>query len=185
MTTAQAGHSRPARASYSVCGADRPGRHWLWQAVAGLLAAVVVLPVTLGAQPANTPANLTSIVAALDAALFDAYNACDMQALDRMVADDLEFFHDADGLSVGKRVFLDSTRRNICGKVRRDLVPGSLEVYPLGQYGALEVGVHRFHHPGAAADDAGEGRFVIVWRRTDTGWVMTRTISFAHHPLSQ
>jgi ketosteroid isomerase-like protein len=134
------------------------------------------------ALPAGDP--LATTVAGLDATLFAAYNACDLTALENLVADDLEFFHDADGLAVGKQPFLDSTRKNICGKVRRDLVPGSLDVYRLGSYGALEVGVHRFHHPGAADDDAGEGKFVIVWRNNGGRWTMARTISYAHHAVS-
>ena len=143
----------------------------------------VALPRVVSAQQATTSESLTQVVAGLDAALFGAYNACDMAALDRLVADDLEFFHDNDGLSVGKQVFLDSTRKNICGKVQRELVSGTLEVYPLGTYGALEVGVHRFHHPGAANDDPGEGKFAIIWQRRSTGWVMTRTISYAHRSV--
>ena len=105
-------------------------------------------------------------------------------ALGSLVAEDLEFFHDNDGLSVGKQAFLDSTRQNICGKVRRDLVPGTLEVYRLGDYGALEIGVHRFHHPGRDdTEPVGEGKFVIIWQRSDGAWKMTRTISYAHSAL--
>jgi len=43
-------------------------------------------------------------------------------------------------------------------KVTRELIPGSLEVYPLHGYGAVEIGVHRFHHPGDS--DVGEAKFV-------------------------
>jgi len=66
--------------------------------------------------------------------------------------------------------------------VRRELVVGTLEVYPLANYGALETGVHRFNHPGADAEGIGEGKFVIVWHRTSNGWTMTRAISDAHRP---
>lgn len=127
---------------------------------------------------------LVRTVAGLDTALFDAFNACDLKTLGTFVADDLEFFHDNDGLSVGKQAFLDSTRKNICGKMRRDLVPGTLEVYRLGDYGALEIGVHRFHHPGRDdAEPVGEAKFVIIWQRMDGTWKMARTISYAHGAL--
>lgn len=129
---------------------------------------------------------LVRTVAGLDTVFFDAFNACDLQALGGLVAEDLEFFHDNDGLSVGKQAFLDSTRKNICGKMRRDLVPGSLEVYRLGDYGALEMGVHRFHHPGRDdTEPVGEGKFVIIWQRSNGAWKMTRTISYAHGALSK
>jgi len=42
----------------------------------------------------------------------------------------------------------DRAKKNICGKVTRELLPGTMLVYPLKGYGAVERGVHRFHHPG-------------------------------------
>lgn len=133
------------------------------------------------AQESHAPDALVRTVSDLDTELFRAFNACDVNTLSTLVADDLEFFHDKDGLSVGRQAFLDSTQKNICGKVQRDLVPNTLEVYPLGDYGALEIGVHRFRHPGHDdTESLGEARFVIVWRRNGSGWTMTRTISYAH-----
>ena len=84
----------------------------------------------------------------LDTKLFDANNHCDLTTLGAMVSDDLEFYHDQTGLSVGKGPFLAAIKQNICGKVQRALLPDTLEVYPLKGYGAVEIGIHRFHHPG-------------------------------------
>ena len=33
------------------------------------------------------------------------------------MTDDLEFYHDLTGLAVGKQVFVDAVKNNICGKV--------------------------------------------------------------------
>jgi len=55
-----------------------------------------------------------------------------------MVSDDLELYHDKTGLSVGKAPFIAAIKQNICGKLERRLVAGSLEVYPLKDYGAAE-----------------------------------------------
>jgi ketosteroid isomerase-like protein len=140
----------------------------------------------LTCTPRNHPHGdaLVRTIAGLDNALFDAFNACDLQALGSLVAEDLEFFHDNDGLSVGKQAFLHSTQKNICGKVRRDLIPGTIEVYQLGDYGALEIGVHRFYHPGRDdREPVGEAKFVIIWQRNNSSWKMTRTISYAHGAL--
>ena len=60
---------------------------------------------------------------------------------------DLEFYHDKSGLSIGRQAMVEGVKNNICGKVTRELVPGTLEVYPIANYGAVEIGVHRFHHP--------------------------------------
>jgi hypothetical protein len=76
----------------------------------------------------------------------EAYN-CDLPMLGAMVSDDLEFYHDQTEPSAGKVPFIAPIRQNVCGKVARTIVPGSM-VYPLKGYGAVQIGVHRFHHPG-------------------------------------
>jgi hypothetical protein len=132
-----------------------------------------------GAKDAAAPDALFQTVSALDTKLFDAYNSCDLKTLGEMVSDDLEFYHDKTGLSVGKQVFLDAIKNNICGKVYRTLVAGTLEVYPLKGYGAVEIGVHRFTHPGID-DDLGEAKFITIWQNKDGVWKVTRVISYDH-----
>jgi len=121
---------------------------------------------------------LTRAITALDKQLFDAYNTCNIEKLGTFVTDDLEFYHDKTGLAVGKQPFLDAIRKNICGKVTRELVQGSLEVYPLHGYGAVEIGLHRFRHPGDS--DVGEAKFVQLWQYKDGAWKISRVISYDH-----
>jgi hypothetical protein len=121
---------------------------------------------------------LTVAITALDKQLFDAYNTCNLEKLGTLVTDDLEFYHDKTGLAVGKQPFLKAIKENICGKVTRELVAGSLEVYPLHGYGAVEIGVHRFHHPGDS--DVGEAKFVQLWQYKDGAWKISRVISYDH-----
>ena len=124
---------------------------------------------------------LTKAITELDKQLFDAYNTCNLDKLGTMVADDLEFYHDKTGLAVGKQVFLDAIKNNICGKVTRKLVPGTLEVYPLHGYGAVEIGEHRFYHPGTQDHDVvGEAKFVTLWQYKDGTWKVSRAISYDH-----
>jgi hypothetical protein len=136
-----------------------------------------------GDDPTDATKPLYKTIAALDAALFDAYNHCELDKMGALVADDLEFYHDQTGLSRGRQSLLDAVKTNICGKVRRDLVAGSLEVYPLKNYGAVEIGVHRFHNPNIAGDVGGEAKFVQLWQETANGWKLTRVISFNHYSL--
>ena len=146
-----------------------------------------VVPCCLLAQapvPAAEQAELTRTVAALDTKLFDAYNHCDLKTLGAMVSDDLEFYHDQTGLMVGKAPFLEAIQNNICGKVERTLVPGSMEVYRLKGYGAVEIGVHRFHKAGDAGDIGGEAKFITVWHNKDGVWKVTRVISYDHESLT-
>ena len=138
------------------------------------------------AHAQSIPASDTLLhqIQALDTELFNAYNHCDLTTLSSMVADDLEFYHDKTGLAIGPQVFIDAIKNNICGKVSRELVPGTLEVYPIAHYGAVEIGVHRFHHPGQP-DNIGEAKFVHLWRNQDGKWQVTRVISYDHQPLTK
>ncbi|HEU4548113.1 MAG TPA: nuclear transport factor 2 family protein [Rhizomicrobium sp.] len=138
------------------------------------------------AQPAvdSRGGTLFDTIAAQDKKLFDAYNSCDVKTQGDIVSDDLEFYHDQTGLAVGREPFLKSTRENICGKVHRELVPGSLEVYPLKTYGAVEIGEHVFcpaaHPEQCDPKTSGIAKFTMLWKQTDAGWKLTRVISYAH-----
>ncbi len=136
------------------------------------------------AMPAFTQAELFKTIQTEDAELFAAYNNCDLAKMSQMVAEDLEFYHDKTGLMTGRQALVDAVKNNICGKVHRELVVGSLEVYPIAGYGAVEIGTHRFTHPGKD-DDLGEAKFVHLWRYKDGQWQVTRVISFDHEGVKK
>jgi hypothetical protein len=142
------------------------------------LAFLLFLPVAF-AQPKD---DLFKTISSLDTALFDAYNTCDMEKFSALLADDLEFYHDNDGLSRGAQKTVDAVKQNICGKTRRDLAPGSLKVYPLKSYGAVEVGSHLFCDSKLpkCPDNSGVGRFTMLWEFRDGVWLLTRVISYDH-----
>jgi ketosteroid isomerase-like protein len=147
------------------------------------LAMLVLVARPMRAQTNPHSGALFETVQSLDKQLFDAYNQCDLKTLGAMFSDDLEFCHDQTGLSVGKDPFIAAIRQNICGNVERTLVPGSLEVYPLKGYGAVEIGVHRFHHPRHPEDGVGEAKFITLWQNKDGVWKVTRAISYDHEPV--
>jgi hypothetical protein len=126
--------------------------------------------------------DLYKTISALDTTLFDAYNKCDMEKFASLLADDLEFYHDQTGLSRGAESTVDAVKQNICGKVHRDLVPGTLKVYPLKGYGAVETGIHLFCDPkkGTCADGSGVARFTMLWEFRDGVWLLARVISYDH-----
>jgi len=136
------------------------------------------------AQAAPAPGPLFQTIRSLDAKLFDAYNHCDLEKFGSLLADDLEFYHDKSGLSSGRQALVEGVKNNICGKVTRELVPGTLEVYPIANYGAVEIGVHRFHHP-QDTENVGEAKFIHLWQNKDGVWKITRAISFDHHGLAK
>lgn len=135
----------------------------------------------VAAQSKAENGELFKTVHALDTKLFDAYNHCDLATLGSMVSDDLEFYHDQTGLMVGKAPFLEAIKQNICGKVHRELLEDTLEVYPLKGYGAVEIGVHRFSHPGHPEEGVGDAKFILLWHNIDGDWEVSRTISYEHN----
>jgi len=150
---------------------------------------LLLLAVGLDAEPGRTATpddELFRTIASLDTAVFDAFNRCDLPTFGRFFIDDLEFYHDKDGLMRSRQSLLDAVKANICGKVSRELVPGTLEVHSMDGYGALEIGVHRFHHPGRDdTEPVGEGKFIHLWQKTDAGWKITRVISYDHHVVGK
>jgi Domain of unknown function (DUF4440) len=135
---------------------------------------------------AASPDDLTVKITALDADVFDAYNKCDLDRFGIFFAEDLEFYHDEGGLSVGRKATVEAVKINICGKVHRDLIPETLTVYPLKGYGAVETGIHLFCDPktiaktGKCGDGSGVARFTLLWRNKDGAWTITRVISYDH-----
>ncbi|HEX7050832.1 MAG TPA: nuclear transport factor 2 family protein [Longimicrobiales bacterium] len=155
---------------------------------AGLFVALAVIPArgveAQSASDGGRPDSLYATIAALDSAMFEAYNRCELDRLATFFDDDLEFYHDQTGLSVGRDALIEGVLRNVCGKVHRDLVPGSLEIHPLHGFGAVATGTHRFCDARRYAhcfNAGGPARFVTLWRRTDAGWKVTRVISYDHH----
>lgn len=135
------------------------------------------------AQSPEPPASeLFKTIAALDAAVFDAYNRCDVEAFASYFDEDLEFYHDQTGLTRTRQLIVEALKKNICGKVRRELDPASLRIFPLRGFGAVQTGVHRFceNKLEKCGPGSGEARFVHLWRQENGRWRITRVISYDH-----
>ena len=122
-------------------------------------------------------------LARMDSALFEAsFVQCDAAKANAIFADDVEFYHDKDGLSSGEQVRKNTRRLAAsCPRkngVTRTVVAGSLQVFPIQGYGAVQVGVHRFDERGAATSTL--ARFVHVWRLEDKTWRLARILSLDH-----
>ena len=139
---------------------------------------------------ASQSAELQQQIRTADTQLFQyAFQDCNPDKAAAMTTEDMEFFHDKDGKSASNREdfrqslirFCEGARQN--GVVlRRELVDASLQVYPLQDDRALEMGEHRFHETGSDGVErwVGQGRFVQVWRRMDGAWKLERVVSYDH-----
>lgn len=149
-------------------------------------------PISLGAQArADTADGVTSgplfdALARMDSILFDAsFASCNAAKANAIFADDVEFYHDQSGLAVGEQV-RENTRRLTAscprnGGITRTLIPGSVRIYPIAGYGAVQMGVHRFDERGASSSTL--TRFVHVWRQQAGTWRLARVLSLDHHAV--
>lgn len=115
-------------------------------------------------------------IVALDSIFFNAYNHCDMEMQAEFYSDSIEFFHDKGGLETSKKKILEDTKKNICGKIIREIVKGSIEVSPIPGYGAVELGSHQFYNLKENTT-SNPGKFVIVWKNDAGKWKITKVIS--------
>jgi hypothetical protein len=120
---------------------------------------------------------LYNTVVKLDSVFFDAYNKCDLSKQAEFYSDSIEFYHDKGGLSTSKTEILESIKKNVCGKVTRELVKGSIEVYPIPGYGAVEMGLHMFHNSQEKDHKPHSSKFIIIWQNKNGKWIISRVIS--------
>jgi len=145
------------------------------------------------AQEINKPAGKTQSalyqeIYHTDSLMFNAFNHCDSITYKKFIAPDLEFYHDLGGLSVGVDIEMKSFRE-MCERgthIRRELLKSTLEVYPIRNYGAIEIGVHRFYHtnPGQPERVSGTYKFIHVWHKIGDQWQLARVISYAHDSVN-
>ena len=116
-----------------------------------------------------------------DSLMFQAFNTQDMSAFKAMFTEDLEWFQDNGGLIPYKTVFenFGNTFRNE-NKLSRELVKGSLEVYPIKDYGAIQIGRHQFKHMENGKLEIGTFKFLMIWQKKDEKWRISRVISYDH-----
>lgn len=148
-----------------------------------ILLIIVVISATASAQSNEIPPykpqsqELYNTIVHMDSVYFNAYNTCDMDTQAAIYSDSIEFYHDKGGLMTSKKDLLAALKANICGKVTRVLVQGSVEVYPVPGFGAIEIGYHRFINHQESETPSGPGRFVVFWRLKDGKWQITKVAS--------
>jgi len=120
---------------------------------------------------------LYNTIVHMDSVYFNAYNTCDMDKQAAIYADSIEFYHDGSGLETSKKTLLAAIKENICGKVTRVLVKGSIEVYQIPNFGAVEIGLHRFINHAENNNVSRPDKFIVIWRHNNDQWQITRVIS--------
>ncbi|MFI5161851.1 MAG: nuclear transport factor 2 family protein [Sphingobacteriales bacterium] len=144
---------------------------------------ITAISVMASAQSSEIPPykpesqELYNTIVHMDSVYFNAYNTCDMVTQAAIYSDSIEFYHDKGGLQKSKKDLLAALKANICGKVTRVLVPGSIEVYPIPGYGAIEIGYHRFINHQESETPSKPGRFVVFWQLKNGKWQIAKVAS--------
>ncbi len=128
-----------------------------------------------------------------DSLIFDSsFNKCKIADVRPLISEDFEFYHDQGGITNTKKEFLASIEKNICSnqksKPYRELVAGSLKVFPLYKngtlYGAIQKGTHNFY----LIEETGtrptvSAYFTHLWVLENKKWMLKRVLSYHHQPI--
>lgn len=134
------------------------------------------------ALPSPAGDELYRTIAHMDSVLFNAFNSRDVEQLRKLFTEDLEFYHDKDGLT-GYHHTIESFKRLAAQQdndLKRELIAGSLEVYPVKDLGAMQIGMHRFCHTENGKSDCGSFKFVHIWKKVNGDWKISRVVSYGH-----
>jgi len=130
---------------------------------------------------APTSKELYHEIEQMDSIMFQAFNSQNMEKFKSMFTEDLEWFQDNGGLIPYKTVFenFGNTFKNE-HKLSRELVKGSLEVHPIKDYGAIQIGEHQFRHMENGKEEIGTFKFLMIWQKKEGQWRISRVISYDH-----
>ena len=142
-----------------------------------------------------TKENLSKTILSRDSIFWKSYNECNIQSMQQFVSNDVEFYHDKGGITLGAEELMKSIKNNLCSddkfRLRREAVKGSLKVYPLENagviYGAILTGEHVFYvtQKGKPEFLDGLASFTHLWLVKDNVWKMTRILSYDHGPADR
>jgi hypothetical protein len=127
-----------------------------------------------------------------DSLLFEVgFNNCDLSQFESLMADDLEFYHDKSGILNSVSQFMEVMKTGICKpsntyKARRELIKGSLQVFPLYDngvlYGAIQTGEHQFFEKNLDQPEkiGSLAKFTHLWILENNVWKLKRILSYDH-----
>lgn len=117
----------------------------------------------------------------MDSLLFRAFNTRDLDGMKKYFSTDLEVYQDNTGFrSYGETMasFKELFTKDYV--LTRELVQGSMEVYPIQDFGAIQTGLHVFSHMEDGKMVRGTFKFLHVWEKTREGWKIKRLITYDH-----
>ena len=136
--------------------------------------------------------NLSAVIKQKDSLFWVAYNNCEPGKFRQFFTEDVEFYHDKGGITLGEEKLTLSFKNNLCSndslRVRREAVPGTMKVFPMQNgntvYGAITMVEHVFYvlEKGKKERLDGLAKSTHLWLLKDSVWKMSRVLSFDHGP---
>ncbi len=174
------------------------GRKWV--CFAALLALLIAcddkkeeMPTQAIPLTEEQPSELFKTIFTMDSLYFSAQNACDLDKYASFLSEDFEFFHDKGGFTPSKEAEM-SGMAIFCGEeqrrrqpLRRELTKGTLKVFPMDNYGALQFCDHVFYLQinDGTEKVVGSGKMTALWKKEDDSWKLARVVSYDHQPLAE
>ncbi len=158
-----------------------------------LLGLACAFPQLLVAQPRHV-ITVEETIMKLDSTFWVAYNNCDTDQMDQLIAEDVEFYHDKGGPTLGRDSLSTSIKKNLCSndnfRLKREAVKGTVKVYPMAKagtiYAAIILGDHTFTvlEKGKPEKLDGLAKFIHLWLLENERWKMKRILSYDHGPAT-
>jgi len=152
----------------------------------------ILFALALAAAPIPSLEEAEAMIAERDAELFyEAFEGCDTEKLRTLFDDSYRMLHDIDGLIansgddfVGRIAEGCETKDPSVYANRRQHVEGSRQVQMLGDWGAMEEGLHIFleSQNGGPFEKVGRARYIHIWRWNGEAFVLEETLSVDHGP---
>ena len=143
----------------------------------------------------NAEEQATKIILQKDSLFWQGYNNCDTSDYNQFFTEDVEFYHDKGGTTMGVKNMALTLQKNLCSnsdfRIRREEVKGTKKIYMLHNsnviYGAILSGEHNFYvwEKGKTERLDGLASYTHLWLLKDGVWKMARILSYDHGPANR
>jgi len=116
-----------------------------------------------------------------DALMFDAFHLRNIQSFQKCFTTDLEIYQDNIGVrkyAEAMEAFAELFKKEYV--LKRMLIPGTLEVYPIQGFGAIQTGWHSFSHTEAGVLVCDTFKFMHIWKLEQLQWKVSRIVTYDH-----
>lgn len=158
-----------------------------------LLTIILLLSSLVMNAQVDKTSDLYKTLKAKDSIIFErVFNKCELEKLEPIIAENIEFYHDIAGIQ-DKKGFTDAIKNNVCsspGMNKRKLVKNSLSVFEMKNnnklYGAIQRGKHTFQQKiDGKMQTVGIADFTHLWILENDKWKLRRVLSYNHKPYSE